>query len=129
MKQDQKLPAKRGQPTSYKPEYAEMLIEHMRKGDSFETFGVEIEPMVCVDTLLEWCKVHPEFSLAKKIGRSASLKWWSALGKGMAAGKIQGNPAVWIFTMKNRFSWTDSKALDDKISAVKRLVIQMGDDE
>jgi len=55
-----------GRPTSYKPEYCELLMKHMKDGYSFESFASIAE---CHwDTLYEWVKVHPDFSEAKRIG-------------------------------------------------------------
>lgn len=110
---------KRGRPSLYKVEYCEMLVAHMKKGKSFDTFGIEIG--VHPDTVDDWAGLevveingtkverprHPEFLRAKKEGFKASLKYWESLGVDLITGKIKGKAAVWIFTMKNRFKWTD----------------------
>lgn len=56
-----------GRPTKYRPEYCQMLIEHMSGGLSFETFAgvVEVNP----DSLYEWMKVHKAFSEAAAVGK------------------------------------------------------------
>ena len=63
-----------GQPTKYKPEYCEELINHMKLGLSFESFAGKIG--VCRDTLYAWRDAHSEFSDAIKKGKSASLLVW-----------------------------------------------------
>lgn len=60
-----------GQPTKYKPEYCQALIEHMEKGGSFASFAAVAR--VCIDTVFEWAKIYPEFSDAKKQGTGLLL--------------------------------------------------------
>lgn len=110
---------KTGRPTLYKPEYCAKLVAHGKKGLSFETFGVTIG--VHPDTVDKWAGVekvvvdghtierpiHPEFFAAKNEARRMSLKYWEKLGVDLITGAIKGKAAVWIFTMKNRFKWTD----------------------
>ena len=98
--------AKEGQPTKYKPEYVKKLKEFLADGYPFEAFAGEVD--VCPDTIYEWCKVHPEFSEAKKLGRSKGLKTFIDQGKKGAYGKIKGfNATPWIFMMKNIYGWKD----------------------
>lgn len=97
---------KRGQPTKYKPEYCEMLIDHMEAGYSFPSFSAVIN--VNPDSLYEWAKVHPEFSDAKKRGYMKSLMVYERMGKLGINGKIKNfNVTAWIFSMKNKFGWRD----------------------
>lgn len=98
--------AKPGQPSKYKPEFCDMLIEHMKEGLSFDSFAGLIG--VNSDTLHEWKRVHPEFSVAKTNGHAAAMLWWEKLGRAAAAGKVPNfNAAVFIFSMKNKFGWRD----------------------
>jgi hypothetical protein len=96
-----------GRPTKYKPEYCQMLVEHMAKGLSLEAFAGVVK--VNQDTVHEWVKAHPEFSEAKKDGLAASLLFWENIG-------IEGiwntrekmlNTGNYVFQMKNRFKWND----------------------
>jgi hypothetical protein len=84
--------SKKGRPTKYKPEYCQALIDYFDKPlytkviqqkmsasgvvkdievsvatdmPTFEGFAVDI-CKVCHDTILEWCKVHRDFSEAYK---------------------------------------------------------------
>lgn len=104
-------------PSKYKKEYCEGLVKHMAQGNPFDTYGCEIG--VTDHTLYNWCKKHKEFLDAKKRGEKLCKKWWLTLGKGLSAGRVQGNAAVYIFTMKNLFMWRDkvetveSDAFDD----------------
>lgn len=61
---------KTGRPSKYKPEYIEMVKEHLAQGHSFDSFAGEIG--VSRDTVREWCHVHEDFSAAKNIALVAS---------------------------------------------------------
>lgn len=105
-KQTKNLP---GRPTSYKPEYCEMLIKHMSQGLSFESFGAVIG--VHRATVFDWAKdgnelKYPGFSDAKKIAQDKCRLFWEKIGIGLATGREElkgGNPAIWIYNMKCRF--------------------------
>lgn len=53
------------------------------------------------------CEISPDFSKAYKKGRMLSEAWWAGLGRAGAEGKVNIQPATWIFNMKNRFKWSD----------------------
>ena len=63
-----------GRPSKYEPKYCTMLIEHMSKGYSFETFGAIVE--VCRATLYNWLDTHDEFQKAKDRAFTKSLYFW-----------------------------------------------------
>jgi len=95
-----------GQPTKYREEYCEQLVEHMKQGYSFESFSATIGTHR--DTLYEWVKVQPAFSDAKKRAREGGQFMWEKMGIAGANGKLPNfNTGAWIFNMKNRFRWTD----------------------
>lgn len=104
-----------------------MLIEHMSKGLSFESFGAVIN--VDRDTVFEWVKVHKDFSDAKRIAFDNCLLFWEEMG-------IRGSfhrdfkPASWIYNMKCRFrkqGWNDQQTLEvqEKSDATKRKYVFM----
>lgn len=108
-----------GRPSKYKKEFCEMLINHMKQGLSFESFGGVIG--VAKDTLYQWVKKHKEFSDAKKIGTSFTILYWEKLGIAGTLGRIPGfNSTSWIFNMKNRETkWKDRQDItsgEEKIS-------------
>lgn len=96
-----------GRPTKYEASYCDSLLSHMALGYSFESFAGRIG--VHRDTLYEWLKHHPEFSDAKKVGTEKSRLIWEGMGLRAASGNAPKgfNAAVYIFTMKNKFKWTD----------------------
>jgi hypothetical protein len=87
-------------PSSYKPEFAGQLIEHMKEGLSFKSFGGIV--LKSERTLHNWCEAHPDFQEAKEIGECACLLFWEKLGRG--AGR-DFNTVLWIVNMCNRFGW------------------------
>lgn len=97
-----------GRPTSYKPEYDDMLIAHMAQGYSYASFAGVVG---ChFDTLYNWEKLQPQFSEAKKVGTAKCLKFWEGVGIQASLGAIEGfSAAAWVFNMKNRFGWRDQK--------------------
>jgi hypothetical protein len=108
-----------GRPTDYKPEYCEMLIEHMKGGLSFEAFGGIAD---CSEqTLYNWREEYPEFLESYKKGVSYSLKHWEEMGHDMVLAG-QGNSATWIFNMKNRFKWKDRHDVTTNDNELKGLV-------
>lgn len=105
-----------GAPSKYKPEFEQLLIEHMSKGYSFESF--QVIAGVCEDTLHDWVKKHPGWKEAKTKAFAACLLFWERLGidhilnesQSFGEGQSQSkslNGSVWIFNMKNRFKWRD----------------------
>lgn len=90
----------------YRPEYCDMLVEHMGNGLSFNAFAGVIK--VSQGTLYKWSKKHPEFAEARTRGDAAALLYWEQCGKSGMLGEIKNfNPSVYIFSMKNKFDWTD----------------------
>jgi hypothetical protein len=118
-----------GRPSEYKPEYCDLIIDEMSNGYSFEACA----PLVGVhkDTLYEWCKVHPEFSDARKKALDGNRRYWEKLGienilnvsetikdgKDMITTSKSINAAIWIFNMKNRFKdeWRDKQEVDHSV--------------
>jgi hypothetical protein len=111
-----------GRPTTYEDRFCDLLIDHMTKGYSFESFAAITD--TCKDTLYEWVKVHLEFSDAKKRATDKSRLFWEKVGienivnietmekdesGNFTAVKKSLNSAAWIFNMKNRFKddWKD----------------------
>lgn len=56
----------------YKPEYADQLYEHMKKGLGISSFNVE--PPVWRSTIMRWVQTHPEFAAAKEKGEAEFLR-------------------------------------------------------
>ncbi len=124
-----------GRPSSYKPEYCQKIIDFFNiepNREITETItyanGAEKEcyrlvannlPFisafarkigVCHDTLLEWTKVHPKFSLAYKGAKALQKEMLIANG-------LQGlyPAAAYCFTAKNIAGMRDKQEIDHTI--------------
>lgn len=91
---------KMGRPSKYDPSYCDLVIEMGKEGASLAVMGSAIG----VDrvTLLDWAKVHPEFSTALRLAKLHEQAWWEKIGvKGLTADKF--NAMVWKVSMQARF--------------------------
>lgn len=108
----------KGPQSAFDPAYIPMLIEHMGKGFSYESFSAKIG--TCRQTLYNWEKEFPEWLDTKKKAMEVCQYWWEAAGvEGLYTiyGKNEDgkrevieksiNPSLWIFNMKARFRWKD----------------------
>lgn len=142
----------RGRPSKYDPKFCDVLIEHMSKGLSYESFAGAIG--VSKQTLYTWESEYPEFLDAKEIGLGKSLLYWEQSGiKGAHTveveeeiaerdpnGKPTGKmitvkvmrerpilPPVWIFNVKNRFGWRDRQPGEADVNV--NFIAGLKDDE
>jgi DNA-binding XRE family transcriptional regulator len=116
-----------GRPTIYEERFCDLLIEHMAKGLSYESFAGFLG--VSKQTIYDWEKVNAEFLDSKKIGVEKSRLFWEQQGiDGLFDTKESTkeedgswnskerklNGAVWIFNMKNRFKeeWRDKQEIE-----------------
>ncbi len=112
-----------GRPTKYKPEYCQMLIDHMNGGYSFESFAGLIG--VAKQTLYEWIDGNSEFLDAKEVGFEKSRLFWEKVGvdyiinqssstAGVGSESKAINSTVYIFNLKNRFpkEWRDRQEVE-----------------
>lgn len=99
-----------GRPEDYKPEYCEMLIEHMESGLSFESFAGAVD--VTRKTVYNWCESHPEFLHAKEKGRAKGMIHDEKILNGITIGAFpKGNIAGIIFKLKCKYrdDWRDQE--------------------
>lgn len=95
-----------GRPTKYEEGFCEVAEATLAEG--FSLAAVAGTCGVCLDTVYEWQKQHPEFSDAVKRGRAkGALVWEARLAK--LAETNTGNATGIIFGLKNRFpeEWKD----------------------
>lgn len=78
----------------YKPEYDQMLLDHLSKGYSFTSF--DVPGGVAYNTLKVWCKRFPSFAQAREIGEKRKLKILEDEGLKMVK---SGNVVAWKFMM------------------------------
>lgn len=87
-----------GRPSKYDPAYCQAIIDHCTDGSSLTSFAASVD--VCRDTVSEWTKAHPEFSVAAKIAKAKACAWWEKQGRTIAE-KGGGNATLAVFGMKN----------------------------
>lgn len=115
-----------GRPTDFDPKYCDMLIEHCKKGLSFEAFAGLIG--ISRSTLYKWVDDIPEFSDTKQRADAAVLYAMENLGMAGTAGKVKNfNVAGWIFQMKNKCKWTDR--IETQISTREPIKISYDRDD
>lgn len=117
-----------GRPSKFKPEYCDMLIEHMSEGFSFDTFAGRIK--VNPDTLYEWAKEgneekYPFFSEAKKIATAQRNYFVEKHFINCATGKMnldektgelmKYREASMIYWTKNTLGWADQPDNTSKV--------------
>lgn len=91
---------KAGQPTKYKPEYCQQVIELGKAGKSQVQIAVALD--VARTTMLGWAEQNEEFSTALTRAKECEQDWWETKGQsGLEADKF--NSAVWSKSMSSRF--------------------------
>lgn len=120
----------------YKKEYCELLIKHMRKGFSYETFGATVG---CGrTTLYDWERLHKDWKQAKAKAIEEAQKFFESrlLAKLSGQKLTEGfdikmvDTACLIFALKTRFHKTYGENKDIDISVTPpKIVINMGNDE
>jgi hypothetical protein len=99
-------PSKGGRPSKYDPAFCAVAEQVLSEGYSEAVLAGDIG--VCIDTVTEWKKVHPEFSASIKIGRAKGARVWEDRLKVLAE-RNEGNATGIIFGLKNRHpdAWKD----------------------
>jgi hypothetical protein len=70
----------RGQPTKYRQEYCDRVIEWGKEGKSIEWMCAELG--VVYNTLVgSWTRLDPEFAEALELAKLYALKWWEDKGQ------------------------------------------------
>lgn len=113
-----------GRPTKYKKKYCKDIIAfadvepyHLDENNKpvvhdlpqFIDFAMQIG--VCTETLAEWRRVHPEFSVSYKKAKKLIEKNWRICSlRNLYA------PAFTIFYGKNVFGWTDKQEIKSTVT-------------
>jgi hypothetical protein len=102
-----------GRPSLYDPRYCEEIVAFMGQGYSKTAFAGSIG--VCHDTVVEWARQHPEFSLAVKAGQAARTQ---TLEKTLIAGETGPKVTAHIFALKNAApdEWRDKTEIQHDVS-------------
>ena len=98
----------RGRPTSYRPEFCGRIVALMAEGRSLE--GCAALLGVHPDSLYEWQKVHPEFSVAVRAGRAAATTFWENRLLDVANGGAGNAQAIqWAFRNRSRATTSNER--------------------
>lgn len=100
-----------GRPSDYKPEYCDLVIQHMKEGASLTSFAASIN---CArSTINVWMEANPEFSEAVKAGKAHCAAWWEMVGRKNAV-EGGGNATLVIFGLKNMAGddWREKQEID-----------------
>ena len=73
-----------GRPSSYRPEYCEMLKQHMAQGFTLKSFAGLVD--VDEHTVHNWLNAHPEFLQSKKNGEAKMHLHYEKMGQTLAMG-------------------------------------------
>ena len=110
MTQEESVKRPVGRPTDYKPEYCQMLIDHMSNGGMIETFGPTIG--VCRKTLYTWRIEQPEFLHAFNVGLDLHLQYMMDKASPHLVERFQGpkvNTGLFKLLMANIHGWREKE--------------------
>ena len=101
-----------GQPTKYRPEYCQQVIDWGKEGKSIEWMCAELG--VVYNTLVgSWPKLDPDFAEALELSQLYALKWWEDKGQdGIASRDFNAN--LYSRSMAARFpnKWREATRLE-----------------
>ena len=75
-----------------------MLVEHMQKGYSFESFAAVAK--VAPSTLKSWVRMHQAFAEAKEYGEAHCLHYKEKIAFAIMTGQMKGNLQGALFMLK-----------------------------
>ena len=88
-----------GRPSKFRLDFCEKVVELMAEGRSLD--GCAVLMGVHPDSLVEWQRVHPEFSVAVRAGRAAATAFWEGRLLDIAQGGA-GNAQAIQWALRNR---------------------------
>lgn len=119
-----------GRPSKYEDVFCDVAEVTLSQGYSLAVLAGEIG--VCLDTVIEWQKIHPAFSESVKVGRAKGARIWEdRLAK--IADEGGGNATAAIFALKNRMpsEWRDKTEQEHsgsvEIKRIERVVVRPTD--
>lgn len=95
-------PKKKGPPSSYSPDFIDIVPNVIKDGETLNALCVELH--ICKDTMRVWREENPAFDTAIKAALCNSELWWERLGKDRIGDK-EFNATLYIVQMRNRFGW------------------------
>lgn len=104
----------------FKPEYCQIVIDHMSQGRSVVSFAAEVG--VSKRTVYNWAQRIPEFADAIEHAQTLCERWWENKGQDSLDSGKSFNDRVYQLHMMNRFNWQlkEGKELSGEVSAITR---------
>lgn len=105
--------SKTGRPTKYRPEMCDLVIEAGREGCAVAEMASRCD--VCIDTIYEWAKVHPEFSDALTRAQNEAEAWWARhvrAGLGKPPAEFQGPANLKYMGIRFTERWADRSKVE-----------------
>jgi transposase-like protein len=125
-----RVPAKMGRPTLYKPEFCEQVIALGKQGKSITQMAAKLE--VDKASLLKWKNEKDEFSTALRVALTYSQDWWEDKAQ---TGLVDRNfnAALWKHCVTSRFreDYAEKREEGPSITIVTNSTVdvrQLGDD-
>lgn len=119
--------------TKYKPEYCKLLIQHMKTGMSYESFGAEVG---CGrSTIYQWEGVYPEWKAAKELALEAAQSYFEKRLVAKVSGSTTKNEnfdvklvdnSCLIFALKTRFHETFNERKEITLDVTEMPKIEIG---
>jgi hypothetical protein len=103
-----------GSDSKYKKIYVKRLPKMFANGEDVVEVCAELG--ICRTTFYKWVKKYPEFAEAYKNSKDIAKAWWLKLGREGACGKSDIVPAVWVFTMKAKFNYSETMNVNTNLS-------------
>ena len=72
--------------SKFAQDYPELLVKHMKDGNSYDSFGAIVN--VTTKTMENWEKKYPSWRLAKELGKQYELAYWENLLQKGATGQL-----------------------------------------
>lgn len=121
-----------GRPSKYDPKYCKEIVDFfdvkLTKKENNRTIGNELPQFidfaisigVCTDTLVEWCKIHKDFSVAYSTAKKLQERL-------IVANSIQNryNPYFAQFLLKNNHGWKERQEVEQTGS----VTVKIGEDD
>lgn len=104
---------KGGRPTKYSPEMCDIIIAAGKEGCAVAEMAIRCD--VCIDTIYEWAKVHPEFSEALTRAQNEAEAWWAShLRSGLTKtpAEFQGPANLKYMAVRFNERWSDKSRVE-----------------
>ena len=107
------MPAGKGRPTAYKPEYCKQVIELGKEGKSVAQMCAHFD--ISRQTIDNWAEANPEFLEAYTRAKVHAQAWWEDLAVTNLTNREFQSP-IWKKSMEARFRDDYTERRDDSVT-------------